>query len=160
MASMVFFVDSETLSAKPQTYDLIATIEEKKSIVKRLDLLSLEQLDAHLNLTKKERVHLTGKIIAEVTQQCVRTLVPLPQHLEIKVDECFLPASTEEELLNLNLEELVEPMEGNILDLGEIVIQLLSLNLDPYPVARGSMPLEYHEYKKGGSSFDVLKKKE
>jgi hypothetical protein len=43
---------------------------------------------------------------------------------------------------------------------GEVVIQLLSLSLDPYPVAPASAPIDYHEDKESLSPFKILKKKE
>lgn len=161
MKTLTCSVNIEILTPKPHAYHIVANPQEREIVRNRLSLLSLEKLEAQLTLQRKNKIHLTGMIYANVTQQCVRTLVPLPQHLEIKVDEFFSPSSLEgEEAIDLNLEELTEPLEGSIMDLGEIVTQLLSLNLDPYPVIPSTTPFNYQEDKGPSSPFEVLKKKE
>ncbi len=161
MSSLTFSVNIETLTSRPHDFHLSATSDEQLAIANRLNLLSVERLDAQLHLLKNGQLALTGIIVADVIQQCVRTLVPVPQHLEIEVNEFFFFAPHEDkEEIDLDELELGEPLQGHILDLGEIVIQLLSLNLDPYPVAPESKPIEYHDENGSSSPFDVLKKKE
>jgi uncharacterized metal-binding protein YceD (DUF177 family) len=161
MSSLTFSVNIETLTSTPHNFHLVAITDEQLEIAKRLNLMSVERIDAVLHLQKNGHIALTGSITADVTQQCVRTLVPLPQHLEIKVEEFFFFASHEsKEEIDLDELEAGESLQGHILDLGEIVIQLLSLNLDPFPVTPGSKPLEYHDENGRSSPFDVLKKKE
>ncbi|HUX79650.1 MAG TPA: DUF177 domain-containing protein [Alphaproteobacteria bacterium] len=163
MSSLTFSVNIETLSSIPHDFYLVATAEEKLAITKRLKLLQVDQIDAELHLQKDGHIALTGHIKADVTQQCVRTLVPVPEHLEIDVDEFFFFAPHEtkaKEEIDLNMLETGEVLHEDILDLGEIVIQLISLNLDPYPVAPDSKPFEYHDENGASSPFDVLKKKE
>ncbi len=159
--SLTLFVNIDTLTSKPSDYNFIANSEERKAIAKRLNLLSLEILEARLHLQRKDHIFLTGKITADVTQQCVRTLAAFPQHLDIPVNEIYMldPLETQEER-ELETKDLIEPLQGNALDLGEVVIQLLSLNLDPYPVAPDSTPLDYQEKPSPSSPFEVLKKKE
>lgn len=160
MPSLNYSIKVETLSSKAENYHLLATSEERAAIAKRLNLISLEYLKASIELLKKGHIYLTGKMIADVTQQCVRTLVSFPVHLEIEIDEEFTLAPKEQEKeVEFNSEDLVEPLEGDTLDLGEIVIQLLSLNLNPYPVAPESAPIDYKE-KDTSSPFEVLKKKD
>jgi uncharacterized metal-binding protein YceD (DUF177 family) len=89
----------------------------------------------------------------------VRTLQPLPQHLEFHADEVFtLKPLDEQDEVNLTEDVIVEPLEGSILDVGEVIIQLLSLNLDPFPVSPTSTPIEYTESTGPISPFEVLKK--
>lgn len=160
MSSLAFTVNTETLTFGSHDFYLSANLVERKEIAKRLNLISVEKVEAELQLEKEERMLLSGKIIADVTQQCVRTLVPFSQHLEVKVHEVFFSKTHEyTEDLNEELMEVAELLEGTHLDLGEVVIQLLSLSLDPYPVAPGSKPLEYHDENGSSSPFDILKKK-
>lgn len=158
MSSLTFVVNTETLTPGTHNFYLIATSAEREDIAKRLNLVSVEKLETELKLEKEGRLILTGKIQAAVTQQCVRTLVVFPEKLEIHVDEVFFvktPKIEDEDGLDGG-----ELLEGHLLDLGEIVIQLLSLNLDPFPVAPGSEPIEYHDENGNPSPFEVLKKKE
>jgi uncharacterized metal-binding protein YceD (DUF177 family) len=161
MSSITLSINIETVTAKSQHFHLIATLQEKEEMAIRLNLLSVDRLEAELHLKKKERFFLTGIIVADVTQQCVRTLIPFSQHLEIDVEEIFFPETDEaKDDIDIDLLEEVEPIHGNILDVGEVVIQLLSLSLDPYPVAPTTTPIDYHEDKESSSPFNILKKKE
>lgn len=161
MLSLTFSVNIETLTAYPYDFHLVATLDEQMKVAKRLSLLSIEKLEAELHLEKDKWMTLSGTIVADVTQKCVRTLGPVPQHLEIEVDEIFVAGGQENKKeMDLDLLESAEPLEENILDLGEVVIQLLSLNLDPYPVGPESKPLEYIEENGSPSPFDILKKKD
>src|SRR5476649_2024136 len=104
-------VDIETVSSKSENFHLLATSDERVPIAKRLNLLSLDHLEATLHLVKKGHLELSGKITADVTQKCVRTLVPFSQHFEIEVAETFthMPEETQEEI-ELETEELTEPL--------------------------------------------------
>ena len=159
MPSLTYTLNIETLTKTPLEISLHATKEERGDIQNRLDLVSIENLEAKLHVKKKELIFLTGSIKTNFTQECVRTLVHFPQHLEINVNESFVFPAPQKELKSLSLEES-EPLEDNILNIGEIVIQLLSLNLDPYPVAPDTGPLDYQEDKSTSSPFHILKKKE
>jgi uncharacterized metal-binding protein YceD (DUF177 family) len=160
MTSLKCSINIETLTSKPSDYHLEASPGERRTIAQRLNLVSLEKLEATLRLQKKDELFLTGKIIADVTQHCVRTLVPFSQHIDMAIDEVFVVNQTQEdEEEELELKDLLEPLQGNTLDLGEVVIQFLSLNIDPYPVAPGSEPIDYQEKNGKSSPFDVLKTK-
>lgn len=154
-------INSDHLPSTPQSYKLKATPGERKKIAERLNLLSIDQLEAEISLQKKDHLLIVGKITAAVTQECVRTLVPFPQQLVIHVEEIMslAPLDSQQDI-DLTGEDLAEPLEGSLLDIGEMVIQLLSLNLDPYPVAPESLPFEYKENNTRESPFEALKKKE
>ena len=154
-------INIDHLPSTLQLYKLKATPEERKKIAERLNLLSIDQLEAQLSLQKEDHLLIAGTIIVVVTQECVRTLIPFPQQLVINVEEVISLAPLDNQQdIDLKGEVLAEPLEGSLLDLGEMVIQLLSLHLDPYPVAPGSLPVEYKENNTHGSPFEALKKKE
>ncbi|KAB2834456.1 MAG: DUF177 domain-containing protein [Caedimonadaceae bacterium] len=156
MSPLTTSINIETLTKDPFDIFLKATSEERAVIQKRLNIISIENIEAELQLRKKEFIFLKGTIQADITVECVRTLVAFQQHLKIKVDETFLPSTGNTET---SLSEEVEPLEEETLNIGEIVIQLISLNLDPYPVAPDTLPLDYQEEKPSSSPFEILKKK-
>jgi uncharacterized metal-binding protein YceD (DUF177 family) len=155
MSPLMTTINIETLTKDPLSIALKATPEERAEIQERLNLISIENIEANLHLRKKGLIFLKGTIQADITVECVRTLVPFQQHLKINVDETFLSPT---ESMEAPLGEDVEPLEEEILNVGEIVIQLISLNLDPYPVAPDTLPLDYQEEKPSTSPFEVLKK--
>lgn len=156
MCSLTTTINIDTLTKDPFDIFLKATPEERAIIQKRLNVISIESIEAKLQLRKKGLIFLKGTIQADITVECVRTLVAFQQHLKIKVAEAFLPPTGDTET---PLSEEVEPLEEEILNIGEIVIQLISLNLDSYPVAPDTLPLDYQEEKPSDSPFELLKKK-
>ncbi|MBX9786333.1 MAG: DUF177 domain-containing protein [Alphaproteobacteria bacterium] len=155
MLSLTTTINIDTLTRDPFDISLKATAEERATIQKRLSVISIENIEAKLHLRRKGLIFLKGMIQADITVECVRTLVAFQQHLKIKVNETFLAPAEDTET---PLPEEVEPLEEEILNIGEIVIQLISLNLDPYPVAPNTLPLDYQEEKLSTSPFEVLKK--
>lgn len=111
--------------------------EERQALAARLDLMELGGLAANVTLRRVgggEVVRATGRLAADVVQRCVVTLAPVPGHIEEEFDELFAPegyrpAEHEEE------DDLPEYFDGQQIDIGEMVAQLLSLALDPYPRA-------------------------
>lgn len=156
MFPLMTLINIEILTKDPFDISLKATPEERVIIQKRLSIISIENIETELQLRKKDFIFLKGTIQADITVECVRTLIAFQQHLKIKVDETFLP-STED--IKASLSEEGEPLEEETLNIGETVIQLISLNLDPYPVAPHTLPLDYQEEKLSPSPFEVLKKK-
>jgi uncharacterized metal-binding protein YceD (DUF177 family) len=156
MSPLTTTINIEILTKDPFDVFLKATPEERRAIQKRLNIISIENVEAKLHLRKKGLIFLKGTIHADITVECVRTLVAFQQHLKIKVDETFMSPIEDTET---PLPEEVEPLEEETLNIGEIVIQLISLNLDPYPVAPNTLPLDYQEEKPSASPFEILKKK-
>ncbi len=155
MSLLMTTINIETLTKDPIEISLKATPDERVEVQKRLNIISIENIEAKLHLRKKGLIFLKGTIQADITVECVRTLVSFQQHLKINVDETFLPPT---EGTDAPLPEEVEPLEEETLNIGEIIIQLISLNLDPYPVAPDTLPLDYQEEKPALSPFEVLKK--
>jgi len=50
MSSLALLISIDTLSSKVENYQLSATSKEREEIAKRLNLLSLEKLEANLQL--------------------------------------------------------------------------------------------------------------
>jgi uncharacterized metal-binding protein YceD (DUF177 family) len=155
MSPLMTTINIETLTKDPFEISIKATSDERVEVQKRLNIISIENIEAKLHLRKKGLIFLKGTIQADITVECVRTLVSFQQHLKINVDETFLPPT---EGMDAPLPEEVEPLEEETLNIGEIIIQLVSLNLDPYPVAPDTLPLDYQEEKPVPSPFEVLKK--
>lgn len=117
---------------------LEAAAEEREALARRLGLLALHALSADLRLVPDEEgaIHVTGRLAAELEQECGITLVPVPQSVAEEVAWRLLP-------------EGVEPSDGEdepddieseqgVADLGEALAQQLSLAIDPYPRAPGA----------------------
>jgi uncharacterized metal-binding protein YceD (DUF177 family) len=145
-----------------------ATAEEREALARRFGLLSLDRLEARLQLRRpagKPLVRVSGRFVAEATQACVVTLEPVAGHLEGSFSRCYSLAAgapaEQEVLVDIDEEEEPEPVPPGGIDLGEIVAEQLALNLDPYPRVEGAKLAQAEwgavsEGEQGRSPFAVL----
>jgi len=118
--------------------DLVADAEERAAVAARLDLASLERLDAHAVLRRDgTTVHATGRVKAALEQRCVATGEALPVRVDEAFDLRFIPeprtAGGDEEF-ELGADELDTLFhDGQAIDLGAAIADSLALALDPYP---------------------------
>lgn len=117
--------------------DLTATAPECAAVADRLDLLSLDRLEAHAVLSRDgAKVRATGRLRAALEQACVATGEPVPAHIDEAFDLVFLPAPSGEageevELGENDLDTVFH--DGSAIDLGGAIADTLALALDPYP---------------------------
>jgi uncharacterized metal-binding protein YceD (DUF177 family) len=135
-------VDVGRLSSGDGVYDLRAADAERIALARRFDLLALDRFDADVRLERLAGglLRLSAALKAEVVQACVITLEPVSGLIDERFTMLYRAGAVAGEtavVLN-GAEELVEPLPGDILDIGEAVAQQLSLALDPYPRAPGA----------------------
>jgi uncharacterized metal-binding protein YceD (DUF177 family) len=137
--------------AKVGPSGLVQTVEAKSTeyekIAEYLDLIALHGLRAEIALApwRGKGLRLTGSFKADVTQACVVTLDPVEAHIEAEFERRFLPDETldretkdqsHDVFVDPDGEDPAEPLTREI-DLGEILIEELALNLEPYPRKAG-----------------------
>jgi uncharacterized metal-binding protein YceD (DUF177 family) len=127
----------QTIEAKPPELEKIAA---------HLELVAVQKLTADVAFARwrGKGIRLNGKLKADVTQACVVTLDPVEAHVEVEFERRFLPEETlgreqpeaHEVFVDPDGEDPAEPL-GREIDVGEILVEELSLNLDPYPRKAG-----------------------
>ena len=123
--------------------DLVADEAERKLTADRLDLRSLDRLEAHATLERKgEIVRARGRLKASLCQSCVVTDEPVDAHADEAFDIYFLPEpktdSPEEEVELVESDCDVVFHDGAAIDLGSAIADTLALALDPYPRSPGA----------------------
>ena len=141
-------VVADSVPTSGLTREITAEAAEREALARRFDLIAIDSLTATLRLrrVRGEMVRVTGKLTAAVVQACVVTLEPVPEAVEDEFEALFAPphlVPEEEEEIEVGFavsteDEAPEPMEGGIIDIGELVAQHLSLALDPYPRKEGA----------------------
>ena len=133
-------------------------------IASYLDLELLQALRGEIQLSRwrGRGVLLTGHFAADVTQACVVTLEPVAAHLEGDFERRFLSDAAEKEVREIHVEpegeDPAEPLAREI-DIGEILVEELSLALDPYPRKEGvAFAPEQDTVAKPDNPFAVLTK--
>ena len=116
--------------------DLLADDAERHSIAERLDLLSLDRLEAHARLSRNgEDVRATGRVAASLEQRCVVTGEPVAAHVDEPFEIAFVPEpqAGDEEIEQRPEECDTVFHDGATIDLGSAIADTLALSLDPYP---------------------------
>jgi uncharacterized metal-binding protein YceD (DUF177 family) len=133
---------ADRLGRTPVTETLLAGPAECAALAKRLGLVELSQLSATVTLerTMGGLIHVSSRFEADVVQTCVVSLVDFPSHVEdsFALDFGNAPAEFGDEIELDPDYDPPEPIEGGIIDLGELVVQYLALALDPHPRAPGA----------------------
>lgn len=133
----------------PQTKTITfeAGPEARAALAQRFGLLELSAFTAKAVLRRRKDtgwIELKGSLTASVVQECVVTLEPVAAEVAGEIDELF-DDSREVDGFEVELDPVAEdpePLEGEILDVGEVIAQVLSLSIDPYPRAPGVPPVE------------------
>ncbi|MGI8611196.1 MAG: YceD family protein [Sphingomicrobium sp.] len=114
--------------------DLVADEPERRAIAERLDLPSLDRLEAHASLARDgATVRACGRVAASLEQRCVVTGEPVAAHVDEPFDIAFVPEPRAEEV-ELRPEDCEMVFhDGATLDLGTAIADTLALSLDPYP---------------------------
>jgi uncharacterized metal-binding protein YceD (DUF177 family) len=154
---------------------ITANAAECSAVAKRLDLLELKALSAILTIERladSDAYQVKGKLTAQVVQQCVATLMPVPATVIETVSGSFMPSAhipAEHGSLEIAdvLEEIIEPIINGSIDVGELVVQHLALGLDPYPrrkdtkiLSPKAAPVGKDTQKPFAGLVDLLKEKE
>ena len=125
--------------------ELSVSTEERAAIADHLSITALDALAVDLKATRfRGGMRITGRLFARLEQPCVVTLDPVHQTVDEPVDRVFLPApqkrrDTDAEIyVDVDGEDTPDYFEGHEVDLSALIIETLSLGIDPYPRAQGA----------------------
>jgi uncharacterized metal-binding protein YceD (DUF177 family) len=142
-----FPVEVQSLPPSGRVYTITADADARARVAVRLGLRALDKLTAQLEiLPHSTGATVTGYVEADVVQNCVVTLGPVPAHLREDVAIKFVAPQDikrrpdddeEEEIIDIDEEPPEVILDGRI-DLGEVAVSQVALGLDPYPRAPGA----------------------
>lgn len=123
--------------------DLVADEQERAAIGRRLGLVSLERLEAHVTLGRTaEMVRAEGRLLAALEQSCVVTGDSVAAHVDEPFALLFTPeppgGGPDEEIELGEADCDVVFYDGGAIDLGGAIADTLALSLDPYPRSAGA----------------------
>lgn len=131
-----------------------ATEAERTAIAAGFNLISVDSLTADLDIGRSGAGLITvdGVLKADVVHTCVVSLEPAPQRIDEPFHVTLAPAGSKEappepkpgaEVMVDPERDQPEVVAGPSIDFGGIVLEHLSLALDPYPRAPGAkLPAE------------------
>lgn len=124
------------LGSAPFRQQIEATPSECEKLSRRFDLLALDRLTAAVELRRQgdEVIVLEAAFEAEFVQSCVVTLEPVAGAVSDRFMLVYGPAAAEQQEIGSELAEAAfEPLNRDVIDIGEAVAQELSLSLPVFP---------------------------
>lgn len=134
-----FVVHPSEIGENEKIYELQADSVQREALARRFDLLEIEFFKARMVLRRRQggaTLHLLGCVTARVIQRCVLTLEPVGNDVDHQFESIF-SEENQNDRNEVTLDDDVEPLDGDILDLGEVASEELFLALDPYPRVPG-----------------------
>ncbi len=132
-----------------------ADARQREALAGAHDLVSVERYRAELLVTnwKRNGVQVTGRVEADIVQECVLTLEPIESTISETVEGLFLPEDSKlgragfheggEILLDAEGPDGPETFSGNTIDVGALAEEFFAMAIDPYPRKPGaSLPVK------------------
>jgi hypothetical protein len=153
------FIDLDKLGPNGAALEISTSESERAALAKRFGFLALPAFSARMTVDRKPggQVVVEGRLKGRIVQACILSLDPVTQELDDAFRLVFAENVTEdldpesgEALLNAN-GDAPEPLMGNMLDVGEIAAEQLSLTAEPYPRRPGVKLEDVLPKTKGGA---------
>lgn len=157
-------VDLDRMGAAGAAVEIAPSESERTALAKRFGFLGLPAFSARVTVDRRpgRQVVVEGRLRGRIVQACVLTLDPVAQDLDDTFRIVFKQDMADErdpesgEAVLNSQADAPEPLTGNMLDVGEIVAEQLSLAADPYPRRPGAkledvLPKPRHGGRKGQS---------
>ncbi|GBD43208.1 hypothetical protein HRbin40_00676 [bacterium HR40] len=122
-------------------FDIRAEPQEREAVARRLEIPAIARLRAEgvVEGAGSGVVRVRGRLEADVTQQCVVTLEPVPNTVTARFERLFVRDGRAVSAVVVDPEAPdLEPLPAAGLDIGEIVVEELALALEPYPRGPGA----------------------
>jgi uncharacterized metal-binding protein YceD (DUF177 family) len=138
-------VDVDRMGPSGTALEISASDSERMALAKRFGFLGLPAFSARVTVDRHpgDQVVVEGRMRGKIVQACILTLDPVTQDLDEAFRIVFKQGLAEEkdpesgEALVSAQTDSPEPLTGNLLDVGEIVAEQLSLAAEPYPRKQG-----------------------
>ena len=156
-------VDLDRMGNNGTAVDIVASDGERAALAKRFGFLGLPAFSARVTVDRRigGQIVVEGRLRGKVVQACVLTLDPVTQELDDAFRLVFKKDLADERdpesgeaVLSAHADS-PEPLSGNLLDVGEIVAEQLSLAADPYPRRPGAKLEDVLPRPRGGGRKGV-----
>ena len=132
----------DRLPATGREIEVVPGVEALGTIAEQMSLAGLDRLHARLAAVPfRGGIRVQGRLEATVIQPSVVSLEPVTQEIDEPIDRIFLPepdkaqkpSPSAEVFVDLEEDDLPDFVSGHEVDLGPLLLETLSLALDPYP---------------------------
>jgi uncharacterized metal-binding protein YceD (DUF177 family) len=125
------------LGSEPFCQHIAASEAERDALARRFDLISLDRLEAEIELVREPggTILLSAAFEAAFAQECIVTLDAVPGQVSARFQLRYGPPEAEETAPAGDDDPAFEPLEKDSIDIGEAVAQEFSLALPTFPRA-------------------------
>lgn len=139
-------VDLDRMGPGGAALEIVASDSERAALARRFGFLGLPALSARVTVDHRPggQIVVEGRLRGRIVQACVLTLDPVNQDLDDAFRIVFKKDLADDrdpengEAVLSAQADAPEPLTGNLLDVGEIIAEQLSLAADPYPRRAGA----------------------
>jgi len=143
--SSPFIVNIHNLPAPGESIFLSPDADELKRLATECAVTSIANLDVTFRLKRwrKNGVIVSGDVIADVEQECIKTLDPVYSRLVEHFERQLLPKGSAdykmpeiidgEMVLDPEANDIPDELEGNEISLWDILVEEMILAIDPFP---------------------------
>lgn len=126
---------------KPHRFDLKPDGPAREALAQEMGLLSLHKLrlKGEIVADGSRDFVLTARLEADIVQPCIVTLAPVPSRIEEDVKRRYVQGwqAPDAEEVEMPEDDSIEPLP-EIIDLGDVISEALTLALPLYPRAEGA----------------------
>lgn len=137
-------VDLADLAPSRARFEIEADAKTRARIAVRLGAPEVERLSGEFVLKPTWRgLMVEGRLRARLARQCVASLTAMTEEIDTPFTIAFAREAASEPDRNEDAAfDAPEPLQGDTLDLGELLVQELALTMNPYPRRTDADPLE------------------
>ena len=152
-----FEISLDDVGGKGRTYRLTVDEAARARIAERFAIPAVHKLEGELSVSaNRTSIRVEGSLEADLTRICVASLEEMEEAVRDEFEVDFLRSVPEYEDEDEEI-DLQEVHEGDVFDLGEFLVQQLSLAMDPFPRKEGAVSLaEGYAPKENDSPFAAL----
>lgn len=143
---------------QPKTFSLEVEQNQYSKIAEWLNIVAINKLSAKVTIQRinTKKATITGNIKTNLVQSCIISLEDVHEKLDIiferhLTDEITLPNSVNEEDWE-NLDDEQELWDGKNINLGEVVLEEILINKNPYPRKKG---ISFDESKSVETTYNI-----
>lgn len=140
LAEFSRLTDVTSCASKPRRFDFNATDGERQALAVRYGVLKVDILNSRgkISVAGKGRYRLRATFCATVIQACGLSLEPVTEEISgefsVLLYQPFRKEPPQSAGINFDPdEEDMEFLKGDKIDIGELIAQNLSLEINPYP---------------------------
>lgn len=164
-------LDIKQIGNAIKEFKLIAKPIERKALIDRLGIVALDMFEVIYTVEQipNDSFKVQAEITAQLTQSCIQTGAPVKETVNESFGLLLRPANPkvgvpkENEIdlsaLSQEAEEEIELPPNGKVDLGEVFVQYLALEMDPYPKSDNAQdPIDAPAETQKQNPFEILKK--